>query len=243
MKTYVLSISTSERVQTTLDFFAKWQWDTVRYNNDGLFPSWGRNAILEQFYDSGDEWCCIVDDDCTLFEDRNEVDYFLQQPTTVLNSLPSYVSCVWPLFGTIHAYNRIQQHPKIKSNWSFCRDWQGGKMIFVRNTGKRRFQRTDLDYAEDHEFMYQQLEDGLWTGRCENLIIRERGASQLFDDSKQRVTANNTTTQTMLDAHPLLYTKKGILQRDRLMQAAYPERNIYIPFTHIETHFNRLFEF
>ena len=64
---------------------------------DVVASLYGRNNILEDFYNSNDEWTCICDDDITLSPDRNEVEYFMnnvdkilghgEQPITADNSL------------------------------------------------------------------------------------------------------------------------------------------------------------
>ena len=45
----ILSISTSTRYQQTADYYLGHHWTVKRYNNDGKFPSYGRNVILEDF--------------------------------------------------------------------------------------------------------------------------------------------------------------------------------------------------
>ena len=115
-------------------------------------------------------------------------------------------------------------------------------MIFVRNTGKRYYQRTDLDYAEDAEFMYQQLADGLWTGKLENIVLRERGATQLFSTTDRREAIDRTQNKIVEIHRPLIKWKNDKLDRSELFMKAYNQKHITIPFTHKETIYNKLFE-
>tara|TARA_Y100001963_G_C6659704_1_gene389830 strand:- start:118 stop:852 length:735 start_codon:yes stop_codon:yes gene_type:complete len=242
MKINILSISTSERVKQTKTFFENYNWNVNVFNNDNKFPSWGRNAILETFYDSTDEWCCICDDDITLFDDRNETIWFLNNTIEFLSMVPKCITTFWGLNGILDPVNIIQQGDKHTKHWSFKREWNGGKMIFVRNTGKRYFQRTDLDYAEDAEFMYQQLADGLWTGKLENIVLRERGATQLFSTTDRREAIDRTQNKIVEIHRPLIKWKNDKLDRKELFMKAYPQKHITIPFTHKETIYNKLFE-
>lgn len=243
MKTYILSISKSERIQTSIDFWDKWGWEHQRFNNDGKFPSWGRNEIFDDFYNSSDEWCCVADDDCVLFEDRNETEYFLENTLEVLNKLPPMVSVLWPLNGVLTPVNQVQQHHAVKNNWYFERHWNGGKLIFLRNGMGKFYQDTSLDYYEDIDFMYQHIKHGNWTGSCANLVVRERGASQLFESQEDRTKDIRATDQLMMDRYPEFYIKGGKVHRDRFMRKyAVPPKKITIPFDHKANHFNSLFD-
>lgn len=242
MKINILSISTSTRVKQTQTFFENENWNVSIYNNDNKFPSYGRNNILEEFYNSNDEWCCICDDDITLHKGRNETDYFLANTETFLQMVPKCITTFWGLNGILDATNIIQKGDKHTKHWSFKREWNGGKMIFVRNTGKKYYQRTDLDYAEDAEFMCQQLADGLWTGKLENIVLRERGATQLFSATDRRDAIDKTQNKIVEIHHPLIKWKNDKLDRSELFMKADPQKIITIPFTHKSTIYNKLFE-
>ena len=238
----ILSISTSKRIQQTKTFYEDHKWNVNVFNNDGKFPSYGRNAILESFYDSDQEWCCICDDDITLFDDRNETAWFLANTKQFLSMIPKCITTFWGMNGILDPVNIIQQGDEHTKHWRFKRDWNGGKMIFVRNTGKRYFQRTDLDYAEDAEFMYQQLKDGSWTGKLENIVLRERGATQLFSTVDRREAIDRTQNK-IVDLHqPLIKWKNNKLDRSGLFAKANSSKVIVIPFIHKETIYNKLFE-
>lgn len=242
MKINILTISTSERLAQTVEFYNKWNWQVKLHYNDNRFPSWGRNEILEDFYNSGDEWCCIADDDITLFEDRNETEYFLTYTQQFLNSLPQQITVFSGLNGVLQATNIIQnkQAPK-HVGWCFKRNWNVGKMIFIRRTPNRYYQRTDLEYSEDHEYIYQHLADGYWCGHLENIVMRERGASTLFIDPAHRKTSIDDTTQKLLNLwSPLVTQRNGQLNREQLMAPFEP--SITIPFSHKKTVYNSLFE-
>jgi len=242
MKINILSISTSTRIQQTKTFYEDHNWNVNVFNNDGKFPSYGRNAILESFYDSTEEWCCICDDDITLFDDRNETAWFLANTKQFLSMVPSCITTFWGMNGILDPVNIIQQGDKHTKHWSFKRDWNGGKMIFVRNTGKKYYQRTDLDYAEDAEFMYQQLKDGLWTGKLENIVLRERGATQLFSTVDRREAIDRTQNKIVDLYKPLIKWKNDKLDRAGLFAKANSSRTIVVPFKHKETIYNKLFE-
>ena len=253
MQIKILSISDSQRVDVTKAYYESYGWDVQVYNNDGKFPSYGRNNILEDFYNSNDEWTCICDDDITLSPDRNEVEYFMNNVDKILNKLPSYVSVFWGLNGCVVPYLKIQENPICHQHWVFRRDWNGGKMIFVRNMGKRYYQRTDLTYDEDAEYIYQQMKDGLWTGRCDNIILRERGNTQLFgwngystshpEVQRLRREAMVGVDEEIVKTHsPDIIFKNGRINRDGLFKKAHPKKTITIPFDHKETVFNSLFK-
>lgn len=249
MKINILSISTSKRIDPTIEFYERYGWQVDRFNNDNRFPSYGRNAILESFYDSTDEWCCICDDDITIRDDKNEAAEFMSNTESILSKLPNCVGTFAGFNGNLYPTNRYQQSDKHKQHWVFMRDWNLGKIIFVRNTGKRYFQRTDLDYSEDHEFMYQQLKDGLWTGRCENIVIAERGRTQLFlaHNTKQqdldRVDAKDRTQDKIVELYPnIIKWKNNKIDRTNLFRLADPQLRITLPFTHKHTIYNNLFQ-
>ena len=168
---------------------------------------------------------------------------------SILSKLPSCVSTFAGFNGNLYPTNRYQESDKHQQHWVFMRDWNLGKIIFVRNTGKRYFQRTDLDYSEDHEFMYQQLRDGLWTGRCENIVIRERGRTQLFlahntrQQDLDRVDAKDRTQDKIVELYPdIIKWKNHKIDRTNLFRLADPQLRITLPFTHKHTIYNNLFQ-
>jgi hypothetical protein len=250
MKIHLLTTTASARLPDTVAFWHQQGWHPSTHYNDGRFPSWGRNEILRDWYhDTDEEWCCIADDDITLFTDRNESTEFLRDPQVLLKHVPPQVRMITAMNGVRLAVNRIQQEtPALAHNWQLEQSWEMGKIVWVRRSAQLLLQRTDLRYSEDHEWAFQHLARGWGTAICYNLVVRERGASTLFSaDSRRESQAQRTrdiehTQQRLMELYPEFELRQGVIQRKRFLRRVRMEHNIparwLIPFEHKSTEFN-----
>lgn len=253
MQIHILTTTNSKRLPDTVKFWHEHGWQVRPHYNDGLFPSYGRNHILQRFYDSDEEWMCMCDDDITLFEGRSETDEFLKDPHTLLAKLPQQLSSFTAMNGITTAVNQVQQHTKtLEDNWVLDRSWDIGKIYWIRRIPEKPTQRTDLAYSEDHEWAYQQARMGYFTGTCLNLVVRERGNSTLFTGAnyearqdKRRQDIERTTAK-ILELYPDMYVDNGQMIRKKFMRKTATqhniERKIVMPYTHRLTPFNTQFQ-
>ena len=267
MKLYILTIPNSPRLKNsegtgTYQFWSKYV-DTEIEVDHTPFPCWGRNECLKRFYASNDEWCCIVDDDCTIhlntgnvlgkFPIHLEAEYFLNNMEEILNKLPKDVALISPMNGVRVATNIEQAEDVVHNNWCFRRAWDLGKIVFVRNMRKHMrkefYQRTDLPYAEDAEWVYQHIKAGFWTGNIRNIVVRELGNSLLFPGDKnkentKRLDDIEIAKHRILQLYPEFSLKNGVLQREKLIKKylGHTKKQIVIPYTHKTTEFNKRFD-
>ena len=195
----------------------------------------------------------MCDDDITLFEGRSETDAFLNNPRTLLDKLPQQLSSFTAMNGITTAVNLVQQHTQtLEDNWVIDRNWDIGKIYWIRNIKERPVQRTDLAYSEDHEWAYQQARMGYFTGHCLNLVVRERGSSTLFagksrsDSQDKRRQDIDATTEKIIALYPEMYVENGHLVRKKFMTRTAIQhdiqRKVVVPYTHKLTQFNEQFD-
>ena len=226
MEIHLLSTTGSPRLGETERFWQEQGWQTRVWLNDGRFPSHGRNRILTHWREhTAEEWCCIADDDITLFAERSETQAFLKDPYTLLNQLPPQMSVFTAMNGIRMAVNQIQQNtPELRKGWLLQQTWEIGKIYWIRRTPQPFLQRTDLLYAEDHEWACQQIKQGYMTAVCLNLVVRERGASELFRaESRSKSQAQRTrdmekTQARLIELYPDFRMQNGVLERKKFMR-------------------------
>jgi hypothetical protein len=218
-----------------VDYWRSHGWQTEIEYNDGAFPSHGRNRILEKFYNSTEEWLAMCDDDTTMYNHRCQTDYFVRNPEAVLSQVPTTVSLLFPMNNISLRVAATHSDPIYSTHWRLERD-ATGKIVFHRRTQHRFYQRTDLPAWEDFEWGIQQIQQGYYTVRLNNAVLREQGAnhSSLFRDQKHRVEAYNTAKQQLCRIYPELYInpRGQFVRRDFTKKYSSQPRYIDCPYQH-----------
>lgn len=237
MKIYILA--THQRLsnlEKTQSFWESQGWQTQVEFNDNQHPSNGRNRIIEQFYNSGEPWLAMCDDDTILDIAKGQGKYFAKNAETILDQIPQHYSLIAPMNPLVLMVSATHKDPIYQTHWRLERENSiTGKLIFHRNTGNRFYQRTDLSAWEDSEWGYQQIVRGYVPARLNNIVLKETGKSSLFNDKEHRNQAYKESKQKLLDIYPELYindrnqfvrkdlVKKYISQYPRFYDWALPK--------------------
>ena len=204
-------------------FWQQWGWEVVRYDNTGQPPGVGRNAILDQFYNSTDEWLAMADDDMVLDTRRGWGEQFLREPQKLFDSIGDSITS-WGVMNNIHHRVDITlRNPVLRTNWVFYRASWIGCLVFHRNTGERFYNhRTDI--LEDMDWCLDQIQRGHRVAHCMNLVQQNRGGAQstIFHDQAERRRRYLQAKQRIAREYPgITLTDKNRLVKTRFMNQYY----------------------
>jgi len=188
MKIYILS--TKERQDLKKDTLPAWQkisTDITYWDNTGFHPGYGRNRILEDFYNKQDsEWCVITDDDNILDPKRGYYDRFCNELPYILDRAKSNDIATFSFLNNIvHRVNITIQHPMLQNNWVWMRSFSLSNVFFHRRTKLVYFNEHQM--IEDQEWCMDQAQQGLRCATLMNIVIKDiRNSSTLFLNNTDR---------------------------------------------------------
>lgn len=222
MKIHILT--TQNRDSSAVQKFWKSHgWDVVIYDNTGRHPGPGRNAILDAFYDSSDEWLAMCDDDMTIDVQRGWGQQFLNDPGALLSKLHGRITS-WGLMNNIH--HRVDvtlNNPQVQKHWTFYKASWIGCLVFHRNTGQR-FYNHESDILEDMDWCLDQIQAGHRVAHCMNLVQKNLGGakSTVFDDQNDRRSRYHQAKCRIAQSYPdITLTAKNKLVKTRFMNRYY----------------------
>lgn len=241
MKIWILA--TKDRKEITDKTYAYWQslgWLPQIEYNDGYFPSYGRNRILQRFYASKDPWLAMCDNDTILDLRRGQSSTFVKDPMAILSCIPQTIATIHPMNNLLLRVGITHKQPAYQNNWVLERDiYVSGKILFHRNHLKREYyQRTDLPALEDAEWAFQQVKDGYSCNRLNNIVLQEHTSkSSLFKDQTKRLEAYDQAKKHLITLYPQLYINdRGHFVRKEFIKTYLKDmdRMSYIPYDNIK---------
>ena len=97
-----------------------------------LPPALGRNDLLKRWYQTDDDWCLVLDNDCVLDQrNKGNILQWLREGND-LDSVDCFVP-VNPQAPGKGAFNRLWEDSRIDENWVFQRGELKGTMMFLKN--------------------------------------------------------------------------------------------------------------
>jgi hypothetical protein len=225
MRVDVLTTHSREPIRTTTnDWWRENAWTPVNYFNDGLKPGVGRNAILEEFYDSNREWLCMVDDDYIFHPRLGRTTEFMQNIDSILAGIGDEITSFGFLNNILQPIGKLLERPVIQNNWVFVRNYWIGCMVFHRNTGRRYYYHPS-DQLEEMDWCLSQLEHGQRVAVCQNVSMRDLGGtsnSVLFENKRHRIEHYKQSRDRLLQDWPMLQMKGNKLTKKRMVDYYWP---------------------
>jgi len=194
------------------------------HHNDGVHPGHGRNQILQDFYQSDQEWLCMADDDVILDSKWGDSEYFLQHSEHILSRVPNHVNVLVPLNPTLIRLNHTLSQPIYQTHWILEREtFPTGKLVWHRRSRLIQ-QHTHIPALEDGIWGFEHWLGGGCVMRLNNIVLKEKSQpSSLFGKTGRR-TAYQTAREQFLKMYPDIgLNKRGQIMRWRHIQKCQPQ--------------------
>lgn len=215
----VIHMLTTKARTSQAEWWQQQGYEVVEHHNDGLFPSVGRNQMLEHFYNSDQEWLCMCDDDVILDTRWGDTEYFLQHAPAVLSKMPQHVNIIVPLNPTLIRLHHTLQQPIYQTHWRLEREtFPTGKLVWHRRSTLIR-QHENITALEDGIWGFEHWLNGGCIMRLNNIVLKEKsGVSSLFGKTGRKTAYENAKTSFKTMYPGLTVNKKGHIMKWRYIQ-------------------------
>jgi len=199
-------LTVKQRPNTMVDkFWRQHGFEPRFWDNTGKMPGEGRNAILDDFYNSDRKWLMMADDDVVIDTARGDGASFLNNIDQILAKVGDEITTFGVMNNIVHRVATTLKNPVVEHNWVWMRSYSLSNIFLHRKTQNIPFSETHM--LEDQEWCMDQLCAGQRCATLMNVAMKTvTNTSLLFKDNKDRIAQYQQAKQHWFKKYPTLKT-------------------------------------